>query len=757
MSERKLSYPILTNNGKIFPLWILKNFKKYKLEIITNKENTTTENVINSLKKYQKFIASYLDYKSPYKEILVYHGLGSGKTAATINIYNMLYNYNPLWNVFILIKAALKNDTWIKDIKKWLDKEDYENKYKNIKFIHYDSPRADKEFLDIVKNADIQKKNIYIIDEAHNFVKNVYNNIKNQKGKKAYTIYDYIQKEKMITDTTRIILLSGTPAVNYPFELALIFNLLRPGIFPMSEIQFNQLYVNTDQTGINIENKNIFQRRIMGLVSYYKGFTKESFALENIIIKNIEMSNLQQDIYEYFEFIEEKLAKRKTNSKIFKSYTRQSSNFVFPNISSLVNGEKRPRPSNFKITENEAEKVIQGKKLDSIDVNINLYMETINNFVSEFKKYLNNKNNLDIKNNNTIKNDLKIFKNKYNNNFDNFWKEYNNKSNLLIAMFNSSCKITSMLFYSLVSNGPILIYSNYVKMEGIEIIKLYFEFFDFSEFININNNNNTKFHYTEYHGNIEQSVRSKNLNEFNNIKNIDGSIIKIIFISAAGSEGLSLMNVRQVHILEPYWNETRIIQLIGRAIRYNSHINLPIEEQYVDVYRYFAVRNSKSKKDKITTDQEIYKLALNKQFLINSFLYYIKESAIDCGLFKNQNMTTEKYKCFSFNQSSYFDSYIGPAYKNDYYDDKKIDNGLNSINSEIKKIKVYKIKAVYSVDNKYSEPEYYWYDINTNVVYDLDLDFPVGKILSYNGISEKINNDTYILNNLIDIPTTNII
>jgi len=162
MSERKLSYPILTNNGKIFPLWILKNFKKYKLEIITNKENTTTENVINSLKKYQKFIASYLDYKSPYKEILVYHGLGSGKTAATINIYNMLYNYNPLWNVFILIKAALKNDTWIKDIKKWLDKEDYENKYKNIKFIHYDSPRADKEFLDIVKNANIKKK-IYIL------------------------------------------------------------------------------------------------------------------------------------------------------------------------------------------------------------------------------------------------------------------------------------------------------------------------------------------------------------------------------------------------------------------------------------------------------------------------------------------------------------------------------------------------------------------------------------------------------------------
>ena len=30
--------------------------------------------------------------------------------------------------------------------------------------------------------------------------------------------------------------MTGTPAINNPFEIALIFNLLRPGIFPNSEI-----------------------------------------------------------------------------------------------------------------------------------------------------------------------------------------------------------------------------------------------------------------------------------------------------------------------------------------------------------------------------------------------------------------------------------------------------------------------------------------------------------------------------------------
>ena len=45
-------------------------------------------------------------------------------------------------------------------------------------------------------------------------------------------------------------------------------------------------------------------------------------------------------------------------------------------------------------------------------------------------------------------------------------------------------------------------------------------------------------------------------------------------ISPAGSEGISLLNVRQVHIIEPYWNNVRIDQVFGRAIRRNSHIQL---------------------------------------------------------------------------------------------------------------------------------------------------------------------------------------
>ena len=60
--------------------------------------------------------------------------------------------------------------------------------------------------------------------------------------------------------------------------------------------------------------------------------------------------------------------------------------------------------------------------------------------------------------------------------------------------------------------------------------------------------------------------------------NYYGEIIKIFMITAAGDEGISLENVRHVHITEPYWHPVRTEQVIGRARRICSHHNLPEAE-----------------------------------------------------------------------------------------------------------------------------------------------------------------------------------
>ena len=62
-----------------------------------------------------------------------------------------------------------------------------------------------------------------------------------------------------------------------------------------------------------------------------------------------------------------------------------------------------------------------------------------------------------------------------------------------------------------------------------------------------------------------------------------------MIISGAGAEGISLECVRQVHILEPYWNFVRINQVFGRAIRLESHEDLDPKDRNVEEYIYLSI------------------------------------------------------------------------------------------------------------------------------------------------------------------------
>jgi hypothetical protein len=282
------------------------------------------------------------------------------------------------------------------------------------------------------------------------------------------------------------------------------------------------------------------------------------------------------------------------------------------------------------------------------------------------------------------------------------------------------------------------------KQSEILVITNYLKYFGFSEFDN--NKGNDFYRYVEFHGSIDKVQRTKNLIEFNTKENTDGSKIRVILISPAGTEGINLINVKQVHIMEPYWHEVRIIQLIGRAVRMCSHKNFPIDERFVDIFRYHAIRTNK----KETTDERIYKLAQNKYNLIDSFLQTVREVAIDCELFKNHNMINKKYECFKFNESSLFNKFIAPVYKDNIIQDKKLDNGYNSKKSIKKKIKVYKIKAIIKDNDK--DIKEYWYNPETGIVYDLEFDYPIGKIYFENGTPDKYDKDIYIINEIIPIP-----
>lgn len=771
----------LEQNGRLFPSWIMKNFKDYILPEILRKEgdDPCNEKRTDELTLYQQFIGQYLNYQSPFKEILVYHGVGSGKTNTMINVYNVLFNYTPKWNIFLLIPASLHDDPWLKDIYKWMSKENFDQRLENIIFIHYDSPFADRDFLEKVKKADSSKTSLFVVDEAHRFINNVYNNISSKKGKRAQVIYDYIQQEKKENSNTRIMLLSATPAVNNPFEFALIFNLLRPGSFPTSESIFQQLFISSSNfASLNENTKNMFQRRILGLVSYYIGATPDKYATKTVHYLNLPMESYQEEVYKYLEEIEEqkeKMRLRMSRGKVgdsmstYASYTRQACNFVFPSISDKINGEKRPRPSAFKIKETDAVIIDEGKNLEKKNelvkskAEILEYLKVIRIYVNSFIEFLKDFLRVDKENGFTISDDVKNYHNKYDGSFTSFYENEKKKSKLFEAMYNSSPKFVRMIFNILKTKGTVMIYSNYVEMEGLQLLKIYLSFFGFVDIEQDSEFNKNKLEsekklskdglrYCEFHGGIEKDVRKVNKQIFNMSENKYGKYCKIIMISPAGAEGINLNNVRQVHITEPYWNEVRIDQVIGRALRFCQHKDLPMDERKVDVFRYKMIR----KNGKETTDEKMESISRKKNNLLLSFIEAVKEAAVDCELFKAHNMMGSKYKCFQFNEDSLFEKPVGPAFQNKLEYDQKADNGSNSKDSSRIKIKVRKIKAVQKLDeSSYSKEVYYWLYDETGVVYDYELNFPVGKIeKDDSGNLIMLENDIYVLGDIIDIPNT---
>jgi len=87
-------------------------------------------------------------------------------------------------------------------------------------------------------------------------------------------------------------------------------------------------------------------------------------------------------------------------------------------------------------------------------------------------------------------------------------------------------------------------------------------------------------------GGQKQQERRQIVSDFNSGK------VKALLVSSAGGEGFDLKGTRQVQILEPHWNDEKLRQVIGRAIRHKSHSHLPEEERSVKVERYIAAPRS---------------------------------------------------------------------------------------------------------------------------------------------------------------------
>jgi hypothetical protein len=514
----------------------------------------------------------------------------------------------------------------------------------------------------------------------------------------------------------------------------------------------------------------MFERRIMGLVSYYIGATPDLYATQELEYVNLPMSQYQYNVYRVFEKkendIQKKMQRFGKSSQLYRTYTRQAANFVFPPVSSLITGEIRPRPNMFQLTDKKAVDIETGKEIANSETdNVKRYLAAINNFIYGTEKYFQEIHKEDVAKGPTIYDDLATFSagftQKYEKKFLNFYNSGDARSTLFAEMYKSSPKMLAIVFMSYISPGKVMIYSNYVVMEGIDILKVYFRLIGYNDYKIAKEGMG----YCEYHGQIEKSERLKNKAMYNDPKNTYGSQCKVILLSPSATEGIQLYSIRQEHITEPYWGEVRISQVIARGIRQCGHKQLPMNERHVNVYRYKVTKPKNVDEDdtlRLTADEIVEDLAKAKDNLIQSFLTALREAAIDCELFKAHNMMTLTYQCFKFPESMVTGKFIGPAYKEDLKEDVKYDAGLGAKNTKVERIKVIKIKAVHRTgrnkdgEPEYSEPDQYWYYPKSRMVYDFDLHYPVGTVEVVDDIASKLSKDVYIITDMINIPTINV-
>jgi hypothetical protein len=120
--------------------------------------------------------------------------------------------------------------------------------------------------------------------------------------------------------------------------------------------------------------------------------------------------------------------------------------------------------------------------------------------------------------------------------------------------------------------------------------------------------------------------------------NTDGNKVKVVLISKAGSEGIDLKFIRQVHILDPWYNMNRIEQIIGRAVRNFSHKDLPFEKRNVEIYMHGTILDNNIEE---AADLYVYRVAEYKAIQIGKVTRILKETAVDCIINHDQTKFTQ--------------------------------------------------------------------------------------------------------------------
>jgi hypothetical protein len=212
-----------------------------------------------------------------------------------------------------------------------------------------------------------------------------------------------------------------------------------------------------------------------------------------------------------------------------------------------------------------------------------------------------------------------------------------------------------------VSGGPALVYSFFNTVEGAGIFSKILDLHGFTEFSDTTEKLDAKTiarmpRYAFIRGGMDLKLKINIMRIFNSKANVHGQLIRVVFVTQAAAEGISLFNLRQIHIMEPFWDNVMIEQVEGRGFRIKAHQYIQNSaDRFITVYKYVSHRASYTSKlaninaSTESTDQYILDLAKKKDVFREEVKLLRARAAVDC--INNGAYNDLGAKCFTFNDT----------------------------------------------------------------------------------------------------------
>jgi hypothetical protein len=564
---------------------------------------------------FQYFIQQYMSNRTLYKNLLLFYSVGVGKTCSAVSIAEgFLSEYssfeepliwvilpkslktnfiNTIYDFTLYGKTQCTNDIYLKLGK--IDKNqpltsEIKNKILKIikqryKILTYG------EFNKEVSGNYILNNKIIIVDEAHN----LRNKLVNEKEEddddlnEDYAIKTYNELEKVIENgnNNRLILMSGTPMYNKPDEIIELLNLFLLND-KKERINIKTIFDKNDNLRLNIKKKIIeLSKKYISYINNKNPFSYSIRLSPENAIKNKDNipSNIQnKKDYEWINYIKDGILLIKLGKEQEKYYR--------------TNYKKSLHLSGF-----EPMNIVYKNNIGQVGFN------------SIFKK-------VDKKE----KGSLCI--------------EYRDKNEEILAeplLSKYGKKISILLENIKESNGTVLVYSRFL-WAGIIPCAIALEHIGYSRYgvknniLNSNKSEDKNLTYAILTTPVLNLMGSESTSFDKLIEEINKDKVKVVFITQKASEGISFKNIREIHILEPWYHINRSEQIIGRGIRKCSHIGLSLEYRNTTIYQYCGYID-----DIETKDVNTLKIAGNKIKNVDIITNIIKNNSIDCGIHKYIN------------------------------------------------------------------------------------------------------------------------